>query len=317
MYILNAQHIVKRYHGHTALDDVSINVLEGSVFGLLGPNGAGKTSLIRIINQITGPDEGQILFNGEPLQQKHTSQIGYLPEERGLYKKMEVGEQALYLARLKGLSRADAMQKLKYWFEKFEIQGWWKKKVEELSKGMAQKIQFIVTVLHEPKLLILDEPFSGFDPINANLIKNEILELQQKGTTIIFSTHNMSSVEEMCSHIALIHRAKVILEGSVSDIQKQHSSQIYEVGLSDTNSIKLSNNLWTGYEIIENKGVEGNSIKAKIRLLGENNANDLLRLLVETGNVSLFREIVPSMNEIFISSVKLSGEEISAASLTE
>ena len=208
MEIFSANNIVKRYANHTALDDVSISVTEKSIFGLLGPNGAGKTSLIRIINQITGPDSGELFFGGKKMSPHHVSEIGYLPEERGLYKKMEVGEQALYLAQLKGLSRRDAATKLKYWFEKFEMQSWWNKKVEELSKGMQQKVQFIVTILHTPRLLILDEPFSGFDPINANLIKNEILELKQKGTTIIFSTHNMGSVEELCDDIALINKSK-------------------------------------------------------------------------------------------------------------
>lgn len=310
MHILDVRNVTKRYHGHTALDNVSISVNEGSVFGLLGPNGAGKTSLIRIINQITGPDEGQVLFRDETLQPKHTAMIGYLPEERGLYKKMEVGEQALYLARLKGLSRRDALNKLKFWFEKFEIQDWWKKKVEELSKGMAQKVQFIVTVLHEPPLLILDEPFSGFDPINANLIKNEILELQKKGSTIIFSTHNMSSVEEMCDHIALINKSKVVLAGNVNDIRKQYRSMTYEVELSDTNTIKLSNALWTNFELGEVKSVDNNTIKTKIKLLNNSTSNDLIKVLLDIGQIEMFRELIPSMNDIFISAVVGSGEEI-------
>ena len=310
MNIIEVRNVTKRYHGHTALENVTMTVKEGSVFGLLGPNGAGKTSLIRIINQITGPDEGQVLFRGETLQPKHTAMIGYLPEERGLYKKMEVGEQALYLARLKGLSRKDALTKLKYWFEKFEIQDWWKKKVEELSKGMAQKVQFIVTVLHEPPLLILDEPFSGFDPINANLIKNEILELQKKGSTIVFSTHNMSSVEEMCDHIALINKSKVVLEGNVNEIRKQFRSMTYEVEISHVNSIALSNALWTGFELEELKNVDKDTIKTKIKLLNSNTSNDLLRVLIEVGQVDVFREIIPSMNDIFISAVVGSGEEI-------
>ncbi|MBX7181135.1 MAG: ATP-binding cassette domain-containing protein [Bacteroidia bacterium] len=310
MHIIDVRNVTKRYHGHTALENVTISVNEGSVFGLLGPNGAGKTSLIRIINQITGPDEGQVLFKGETLQPKHTAMIGYLPEERGLYKKMEVGEQALYLARLKGLSRKDALAKLKYWFERFEIQDWWKKKVEELSKGMAQKVQFIVTVLHEPPLLILDEPFSGFDPINANLIKNEILELQKKGSTIIFSTHNMSSVEEMCDHIALINKSKVVLDGNVNDIRKQFRSMTYEVELSDTNSIKLSNALWTNFELGEIKNVDSNTIRAKIKLLNNNTSNDLIKVLLDVGHIDSFRELIPSMNDIFISAVVGSGEEM-------
>jgi ABC-2 type transport system ATP-binding protein len=227
--IFRAEHVSKAYAGHVALRDVSISVAEGSIFGLLGPNGAGKTSLIRIINQITAPDSGNLWFGNERLQQHHLHRIGYLPEERGLYKKMKVGEQALYLAQLKGLSKKDALIKLKYWFEKFEIQTWWNKKVEELSKGMAQKVQFIVTVLHEPQLLILDEPFSGFDPINTNLIKSEILELRKKGTTIIFSTHNMGSVEELCDNIALINNAHVILEGNVTEVRNRFRSHVYEV----------------------------------------------------------------------------------------
>ena len=221
MNILSAKNIVKKYAAHTALDDVSLDIPAQSIFGLLGPNGAGKTSLIRIINQITGPDSGEVFFENEKLSPKHVEQIGYLPEERGLYKKMEVGEQALYLAQLKGMKKAEAKKKLKYWFEKFEIDAWWNKKVEELSKGMQQKVQFIVTVMHEPKLLILDEPFSGFDPINANLIKNEILNLKKQGSTILFSTHNMGSVEELCDNIALINRSKKIVDGSVKDIRKK------------------------------------------------------------------------------------------------
>jgi ABC-2 type transport system ATP-binding protein len=206
--ILEAQHIVKRYSNHTALNDVSISIPRGCIFGLLGPNGAGKTSLIRIITQITAPDSGTVYFNGEPLSPKHISQIGYLPEERGLYKKMKVGEQLLYLTQLKGISKAEAMDKLKVWFKKFEIQTWWNKHVEDLSKGMQQKVQFVATVLHNPSLIILDEPFSGFDPINANLIKDEILQLKQQGSTIIFSTHRMESVEELCDYIALINKSQ-------------------------------------------------------------------------------------------------------------
>ena len=208
MSLLSIQHVGKTYAAHCALDDVSLEIEQGSVFGLLGPNGAGKTSLIRIVNQITAPDTGQVLMDGQKLNPSHISQIGYLPEERGLYKKMEVGEQALYLARLKGMSRSDAMTELRYWFEKFELKGWWKKKIEELSKGMAQKVQFITTVIHKPRLLILDEPFTGFDPINANLIKDELLEMKSKGVSIVLSTHRMESVEELCTHIALINKSK-------------------------------------------------------------------------------------------------------------
>src|SRR5258706_14508618 len=250
MSILSVQNVNKRYSNHTALDKVSIEVPPQSVFGLLGPKGAGKTSLIRIINQITGPDEGEILFSGKPLSPAHVERIGYLPEERGLYRKMEVGEQALYLARLKGLSRSDALKKLKYWFEKFEIQAWWKKKIEELSKGMQQKVQFVVTVLHEPKFLILDEPFTGFDPINAELVKNELLALRDKGTTIVLSTHRMESVEELCTHIALLNRSKKILEGSVKDIRKQYKSNTYEIHYIG-NKIGFAHALWTGFQLLD------------------------------------------------------------------
>jgi ABC-2 type transport system ATP-binding protein len=299
--ILSAQNVVKRYAAHTALDHVSIDILPQSIFGLLGPNGAGKTSLIRIINQITGPDEGNILFEGKPLSQKHIEDIGYLPEERGLYKKMEVGEQALYLAQLKGMKKAEAKQKLKAWFEKFEIDAWWNKKVEELSKGMQQKIQFIVTVLHEPKLLILDEPFSGFDPINANLIKNEILELKKKGSTILFSTHNMGSVEELCDHIALINKAKKILDGPVKEIRRNYRSNVYELEFSG-NMLGFTNAMWTGAELVEHY-TEGEHNKARVRLLGDTKANDLLQAILPVAQIHLFREIVPSMNDIFIATV--------------
>src|SRR6218665_1862481 len=227
--MLQINHVSKRYSNHVALNDVSLSVPERSVFGVVGPNGAGKTSLIRIINQITGPDSGEVIFKGEKLQPGHVERIGYLPEERGLYKKMTVGDQVLYLARLKGLSKAEAKKRLMYWFEKFEMQGWWKKKIEELSKGMQQKVQFIVTVIHQPELLILDEPFSGFDPINAQLIKNESLELRKNGATVIFSTHNMGSVEELCDNIALINRSEKILDGSVKEIRKTYRTNTFKI----------------------------------------------------------------------------------------
>ncbi|MFM9028489.1 MAG: ABC transporter ATP-binding protein, partial [Bacteroidota bacterium] len=227
MDIIDIRQVSKRYSNHLALDRVSFSIPQGSVFGLLGPNGAGKTSLIRILTRITAPDSGEVFFNGHPLADTHMLDMGYLPEERGLYKKMQVGEQALYLARLKGLSRHDALQRLKYWFEKFEIQSWWDKKVEELSKGMAQKVQFITTVLHDPSFIILDEPFTGFDPINAELIKNELIGLKNQGVAIVLSTHRMESVEELCSHIALINRAKVILNGSVKDIRSEYLTHSY------------------------------------------------------------------------------------------
>lgn len=307
MNILDIQGVTKRYAGHTALNQVSLHIPQGSVFGLLGPNGAGKTSLIRIITQITAPDEGKILFKGSPLQASHIERMGYLPEERGLYKKMEVGEQALYLARLKGLSRAEAMKRLKYWFEKFEIQSWWKKKVEELSKGMAQKVQFVTTILHEPEFLILDEPFTGFDPINAELIKNELLELKSKGTTIVLSTHRMESVEELCSHIALINRASVLLEGQVKEIRKRYKSNTYEVHYQG-NRIAFTHALWTGFELMDLKEDPEHSI-AKVKIIGEHSTNDLLRVLLPEVKILGLQEIIPDMNAIFIRSINENAEQ--------
>ena len=300
-HILSAQNIVKRYASHTALDDVSLDIPSQSIFGLLGPNGAGKTSLIRIINQITGPDSGIVLFEGKHLSPEHIEQIGYLPEERGLYKKMEVGEQALYLAQLKGMPKAEAKKKLKEWFDKFEIGGWWNKKVEELSKGMQQKIQFIVTVLHEPKLLILDEPFSGFDPINANLIKNEILTLKEKGSTILFSTHNMGSVEELCDYIALINKSKKILDGPVKQIRKEHRSNTFEVEFTG-NMMGFTNSLWTFGKLGEHK-MEGDLCKAQVILTPGSTSNQLLQAIIPVAEIHSFKEIIPSMNDIFISKV--------------
>ncbi len=299
--ILSAHHIVKKYATHTALDDVSLEIPRQSVFGLLGPNGAGKTSLIRIINQITGPDSGEVLFEGNHLSANHIEQIGYLPEERGLYKKMAVGEQALYLAQLKGMTAADAKSKLKYWFDKFEMGGWWNKKIEELSKGMQQKVQFIVTILHEPKLLILDEPFSGFDPINANLIKNEILNLKQQGSTVLFSTHNMGSVEELCDNIALINRSKKILDGSVKEIRRQHKSNTYEI-IFKGNMMGFTNAMWAGAELIEHSTDEELN-KVRVKLIGKTSANELLATILPFCEIQSFREIVPSINDIFISKV--------------
>lgn len=300
-YLLEVNNVVKTYAAHRALNDVSLKVVNGSVFGLLGPNGAGKTSLIRIINQITAPDAGEILLNGQPLKPEHISQIGYLPEERGLYKKMKVGEQALYLARLKGISAAHAKVTLKYWFEKFDILPWWDKTIEELSKGMQQKVQFIVTVLHEPKLLILDEPFSGFDPINANLIKNEILELKDKGTTIIFSTHNMQSVEDLCDEIALINKSEVILSGSVKNVKESYKNNTYAVTFKG-NLIAFTNALWTSFELLSNTESEG-IYTANIKLLGNATVNDLLATILPHTQVIGLQEIIPSMNEIFIQRV--------------
>ena len=300
--LFEAQNITKQFANHKALDKVSISVPGQSIFGLLGPNGAGKTTLIRIINQITAPDSGRLFFRNEKLQSKHIEKIGYLPEERGLYKKMKVGEQALYLARLKGLSKADALKKLREWFGKFEIQAWWNKKVEELSKGMQQKVQFIITIIHEPELLIFDEPFSGFDPINVNLIKDEILRIKENGGTIIFSTHNMASVEELCDHIALIDKSKKILEGRVKDIKKEYKSNTYEINY--TNRQKdlieiLSNN----FKIIE-QAKEEDTFRANIRIMNGKNQNDLLRELLPYVSIHSFNEILPTMNDIFISKVK-------------
>lgn len=296
-----AKNIDKSYANHKALDDVSISIEKQSIFGLLGPNGAGKTSLIRIINQITAPDKGKIYFQGKRLAPQHISKIGYLPEERGLYKKMKVGEQALYLAQLKGMSKSDAIKKLKEWFIKFEIEGWWDKKVEELSKGMAQKVQFITTVLHKPKLLILDEPFSGFDPINTNLIKQEILTLREKGATVIFSTHNMESVEEICDHIALINQSKKILDGKVEEIKNSYKSNIYEIEFAG-NMIAFTNALFIGFELIESRE-HNKRIIAKVRALNNNSINQLLAAVINDVKVFSVNEHVPSMNDIFIQKV--------------
>ncbi len=299
--LLSVNNVVKKYASHLALNKVSIDVPRQSIYGLLGPNGAGKTSLIRIINQITAPDSGEIFLNGEKLRPGHISVIGYLPEERGLYKKMKVGEQALYFAMLKGLTRKDALTKLKIWFEKFEIQGWWNKKVEELSKGMQQKIQFIITVLHQPELLILDEPFSGFDPINTNIIKDEILRMRKEGATVIFSTHNMASVEEICDSIALLNKAEKILEGRVNEIRSAHKTNIYEIEFRG-NMIGFANALWSNFELLE-KTEEGNIQKAKIKLLKGSTSNKLLENLLPVADIVSFREIIPGMNDIFIEHV--------------
>mgnify|MGYP001568964504 CR=1 FL=1 len=301
MDLLHIKRVYKTYAEHKALHNISIHVEKQRIFGLLGPNGAGKTTLIRIINQITAPDSGEIFFENEKLSPKHISQIGYLPEERGLYKKMKVGEQALYLAQLKGMNKGEASYKLKEWFEKFEIKDWWDKKVEELSKGMAQKVQFITTVLHEPKLLILDEPFSGFDPINTNLIKKEILELREKGSTIIFSTHNMESVEEICDDIALINKSKNILEGNVNEIKTACKSNLFEIVFVG-NMIAFTNALWTGFELIESKQNNGR-IFVKVKANNPSEMNDLIRAIINNVKIISVNEITPSMNDIFIQKV--------------
>jgi len=296
--ILEVHDVVKQYASHRALDGVSLNVPKGSIFGLLGPNGAGKTSLIRIITQITAPDEGYVLLDGERLRPEHIQHIGYLPEERGLYKKMKVGEQLLYLAQLKGLSEREAMEKLKIWFKKFDIKTWWTKSIEDLSKGMQQKIQFVATVMHEPKLIILDEPFSGFDPINANLIKDEILELRDKGTTIIFSTHRMESVEELCDHIALIHKSQVILKGSKKEVKDQFKEHSYSVRYHGT-----LESLPADFEIINHKIDDEQVNKANIRLIGNASVNALVGNLISQVDLVSFHENIPSFNDIFIKAV--------------
>ena len=303
--LLVATNVSKSFGDFKALNDVTIEVPKGSVFGLLGPNGAGKTTLIRIINQITIPDTGSVFLDGEPLQPHHIQNIGYLPEERGLYKTMKVGEQLLYLAQLKGLSRAEARKRLKVWFERLEIGDWWNKKIQELSKGMAQKIQFVVTVVHEPKLLIFDEPFSGFDPINANLIKDEILKLRDDGATVIFSTHRMESVEEMCDHIALIHQSKKILDGPLIDIKRQFKSNNYEVGLVTDKKEQASKALSERFEIIpaDFKTIN-DELQYKLKLPDGTSSNELLSYLSQLGQVTHFVEMVPSASEIFIESVK-------------
>jgi ABC-2 type transport system ATP-binding protein len=301
MGLLEIKNVSKKFANHLALNHVSFEVPEQSIFGLLGPNGAGKTTLIRIINMISAMDEGEIFLHGEKLKQKHIEHIGYLPEERGLYKKMKVGEQTVYLAQLKGLSRSDAIVKLKYWFEKFEITAWWNRKVEELSKGMQQKIQFIVTVLHDPKLLIFDEPFSGFDPINANLIKDEIIRLRENGATIIFSTHNMSSVEELCDHIALINKANKILDGTVKEIKNTYKTNSYQVELTGFNKL-LKENLNHDYEVTEESQEEG-VLYAKIRIPDDKSTNEMLTTLMQFGNIHAISEIIPTMNDIFIARV--------------
>jgi len=303
--ILSIDSVSKHYGNFTALNNVSVNIREGSIFGLLGPNGAGKTTLIRVINQITYPDSGKVLFNNSPLELKHIRDIGYLPEERGLYPKMKIGEQALYLAQLKGLDSTTAKSELNKWFEKFQINDWWDKKVTELSKGMAQKVQFIVTVLHKPKLLIFDEPFSGFDPINANLIKDEILKLRDNGATIIFSTHRMESVEELCEDIALINKSNKILDGKLDDIKRKFKSNTFEVGVNSSNPDLLNKKLESNYDISRPsfKAI-GDNLKLNVKLKNNQNSEDLLKLISQDSKVIHFKEVIPSANEIFINSVK-------------
>lgn len=302
--ILVTKEVTKQFGQHTALNKVSLEIPKNSIYGLLGPNGAGKTTLIRIINQIIFPDSGTVFFDGEALKPHHISMIGYLPEERGLYKSMKVGEQALYLAQLKGLSKTEAKERLKYWFDRLDIGDWWNKKVQELSKGMAQKIQFIVTVLHQPKLLIFDEPFSGFDPINANMIKDEILQLKNTGTSIIFSTHRMESVEELCDHIALIHQSEKILDGKLSDIKKAYKNNIFKVGLEIEHGDVLLQELKDKFQITSAAfDAQERLLNFKIQL-PSNDSNELLTYLSSKANINQFIELVPSANEIFIQTVQ-------------
>tara|TARA_Y100001933_G_scaffold259375_1_gene309102 strand:- start:1162 stop:2151 length:990 start_codon:yes stop_codon:yes gene_type:complete len=302
--ILVAENVTKTYGDYTALSNISLQIPKNCIYGLLGPNGAGKTSFIRIINQITYQDSGEILLNGEPLAPKHIASIGYLPEERGLYKSMKVGEQALYLAQLKGLSKSEAKTRLKYWFDRLDIGDWWNKKIQELSKGMAQKIQFIVTVLHEPKLLIFDEPFSGFDPINANIIKDEILQLKENGTSIIFSTHRMESVEELCEYIALIHKSEKILDGKLSEIKKAYKNNIFNIGLQVENNIQdLEESIAQKFNVLSSKiDAEENQLNFKVQL-PTSHTGDILTELSKIGNINRFEETIPSANDIFIQTV--------------
>jgi len=299
MSFLEIQHVTKQYNNHRALDSVSLSIERNSIYGLLGPNGAGKTTLIRIINQITAPDEGAIFLEGKPLRSSDIKRIGYLPEERGLYKKMKVGEQVLYLAQLKGLSKAEATQRLKKWFDRLDMQSWWDKKVEELSKGMQQKVQFIITVMHEPELLIFDEPFSGFDPVNADIMKQEMVRLRDAGATIIFSTHNMESVEELCDTITLINRSKVVLQGNVNQIRQQFRTHIYRIVLEGT----IENIIPPEYFRILDQTIINQHTSLRIETI-DSTANDVIASLLPHYTLLSFEEEIPSMNDIFINIVK-------------
>ena len=295
MELFEAKNVSKQFGSFTALDNVSVAVPEQCIYGLLGPNGAGKTTLIRIINQITGPDKGELYLDGKKLMPDDVQRIGYLPEERGLYRKMKVGEQALYLAQLKGLSKQEALRRLKYWFKKLEMVDWWGKKIEELSKGMAQKVQFITTILHEPKLIIFDEPFTGFDPVNANTVKNEILFLRERGATIIFSTHNMGSVEELCDNITLIDHGKTILEGRVDEIRKAWAGNEYDLVFDGRVSVDGNNH----YSIIKQETENGKSI-VRLKTTNTISTNEIIQTMMRSGNIISFNPALPSMNEIFI-----------------
>ena len=303
--LLSIDSVSKKFGSHTALNNISLNIREGCIYGLLGPNGAGKTTLIRIINQISLPDSGKVFFNDQELNASHIKQIGYLPEERGLYPKMKIGEQAIYLAQLKGMDRKMARLELKKWFDKFEISDWWNKKVTELSKGMAQKVQFIVTVLHKPKLLIFDEPFSGFDPINANLIKDEILQLNKEGATVIFSTHRMESVEELCEYITLINKSNKILDGNLDEIKKDFKTNTFEVAVNAPDAKSLKNKLKLEYETFAPTfRTIGDNLRMNIRLVSGQNSDKLINLLNSNSRLIHFKEVIPNVNEIFINSVK-------------
>jgi ABC-2 type transport system ATP-binding protein len=297
--IIEIKGLHKSYSDHKALDNVNLSIGESKIFGLLGPNGAGKTTLIRIINQILEPDQGEVKFAGELLSRKHIHSIGYLPEERGLYKKMKVGEQVLYLAQLKGLSKKEAKQKLSYWFEKLGAENWWNKKVEDLSKGMAQKIQFITTVLHDPKVLILDEPLSGLDPVNSLLIKNEILELKKKNTSIILSTHDMNSVEEICEEVAIIHNSKKILQGSINEIKKNYEENLWTI-LYNGNQMNFTNAVWGGWELINHTNLNQNTNKADIKLLNDFTINKFIKGIVDHVEILEINKKIPSINDVFI-----------------
>ncbi len=302
MALFQARNIVKKFATQIALDDVSITVPEAGIYGLLGPNGAGKTTLLRIINQITAPDSGDLIFQGRKLAPNDTYNIGYLPEERGLYKKMKVGEQAMYLAQLKGLSKKEASERLKYWFARFEIMAWWNKKVEELSKGMQQKVQFIITILHNPRLMIFDEPFSGFDPINTEMLKKEILIKKEEGATIIFSTHNMESVEELCDHITLIDNGKKLIEGEINTIRQEYRTNVYEVGFAgDIQNIRKALN--NRFKIFDQQA-ENDITKVKIQVNSPEDNNELIALIIPEVRITSFNEVLPSMNDIFIRVVK-------------
>jgi len=293
--LIEVKDVVKQYSGHRALDGVSLDVPKGTIYGLLGPNGAGKTTLIRIINCITAPDSGEVLLNGKKLQPEDVRLIGYLPEERGLYKKMKVGEQAVYLARLKGMTKQDALKALKFWFEKFEIQDWWNKKVEELSKGMAQKVQFITTILHKPDLLIFDEPFSGFDPVNTDLLKREIIDLRNQGATIIFSTHNMESVEELCENISLVNKSKIVLQGNVAEIRSAYASDSLFVKTAGVVTPENCN--------IISQNVKNGIFETTLKKTNGTTNNEILQEIISLTQVYSFEELLPTMNDIFIRTV--------------